>query len=377
MNLDNVLSSSAGSRVNELHDLLEKNAPIVLFGSGYLGKKVGLFFKKINKDVRFFLDNNEEKWGTELIGTKVVSPSSIDKDIVPQAVFIVCIWSPSHSYKKTKAELEQSGAVNIFHVATMAQLFPNDLLPHYHFQTPAYYIQHSAEIREVYDSLADAESKKQYLAVVDCRVNASFDELPEPDYHNQYFPGDIISLSDKEVFLDAGAYTGDTFTDFAKRVNDRFTKYLAIEPDPENYKKLANNVSQYISSGQVEIFPYAVGAEHLTLKFSANGNVDSSIDDSGLLEVECVKIDDIFFDYQPTFLKFDIEGSELNALKGADKTITAFEPILTVCIYHLPDDIWTIPLYLKTKYPFYNFYVRLHGIDGWEFVLYAIPKTAK
>ncbi len=117
-----------------------------------------------------------------------------------------------------------------------------------------------------------------------------------------------------------------------------------------------------------------VGADNCTLKFDATGGGGAGISDSGTIEVECVRIDDKFYNEEPTYLKFDIEGAELDALSGAEKTIESYKPKLAVCIYHLPDDLWNIPLYLKRKYPFYKFYARTHQFDGLDFVLYAIPQ---
>jgi len=120
--------------------------------------------------------------------------------------------------------------------------------------------------------------------------------------------------------------------------------------------------------------PYAVGKENCFLKFDATGGGGAGISVNGTIEVECVRIDDKFYNTIPTYLKFDIEGAELDALAGAENTIETYKPIIAVCIYHLPDDLWTIPLYLKRIYPFYNFFVRTHQYDGLDFVLYAIPK---
>ncbi|MEJ7682707.1 MAG: FkbM family methyltransferase [Segetibacter sp.] len=253
------------------------------------------------------------------------------------------------------------------------QLFPGDLLPHYHFQTPEYFLQYKNEIKKVYENLADEESKKQFLAHVDCRINLNFEDLPEADTANQYFPSDVVSLSANEVFLDAGAYDGDTLKDFTSRTNNKFIKYLALEPDPVSYKILQDVAASY-ENGIVEVFPYAVGVENTILKFDATGGAGAGFSENGSIEVECKRADDFFYNYKPTYLKFDIEGAELDALKGSEKIIETYRPKLAVCIYHLPDDLWRIFLYLHNKFPFYNFFARTHQYDGLDFVLYAIPK---
>jgi hypothetical protein len=122
------------------------------------------------------------------------------------------------------------------------------------------------------------------------------------------------------------------------------------------------------------VLEIAVGNENGVLKFDATGGGGAGLSDSGSINVNCVRIDD-FFNEEITFIKFDIEGAELSALKGAYNTIQKYKPKLAVCIYHLPNDLWEIILYIKKQFPFYDFSVRTHQYDGLDFVLYAIPNS--
>ena len=71
------------------------------------------------------------------------------------------------------------------------------------------------------------------------------------------------------------------------------------------------------------------------------------------------------------FIKMDIEGSELEALKGAKNTIKRHKPRLAICIYHKIEDFYTIPKYIKELVPEYKLYVKHHTDREWETVLYA------
>lgn len=372
MNIKELLSEEP-VQLNRLSSLLQSNTPILIFGSGNLGKKIGEFLIKNKSNVIAFADNNSNKWNTDLLGLQILNPRSIADETIGNAIIIVAIWSPGNAYNSTKKQLEQLGAKNIFNAASLMQLFPKDLLPHYHFAEPEFYVNHEKELSEVYGLLADDESKRQFLAQVRYRLHIDFESVPHPDTENQYFPVDIVHLSDDEVFLDCGAYDGDTLEQFSKRTKNKFKKYIALEPDPENYKKLQQRINKY-PENLVEIFPYAVGDSNCTLKFNATGGEGAGISNTGSISVECKTIDDYFYQFKPTFIKFDIEGAEQSALKGAQKTITDYHPLIAVCLYHLPDDMWTIPLLLKSYNSQYKFYVRTHAIDGFEFVLYAIPE---
>jgi FkbM family methyltransferase len=348
---------------------------IVIFGCGNLGNKIGRFLLSKGYEIAAYSDNNESKWGSELNGVSIISPVSAAEQFGKEALFVVCIWSPERSYKQFKNQLINLGVNNVVHAALIMRLFPAELLPYYHFQLPGYFFEHRDEIKKVYDFLADDESKKQYQAHLDCRINLNFEGLPLADNRNQYFPSGVVELGDSEVFLDAGAYNGDTFEDFCRRTGSKYAKYIALEPDPKNRQDLEKKIKE-LDAEHVDVYPYAVGKDNCLLKFDATGGGGAGFSDTGTIEVECVRVDDKFYETSPTYLKFDIEGAELDALAGAHKTIEAYKPVLAVCIYHLPDDLWTIPLYIKEKYPFYNIFVRTHQYDGLDFVLYAIPPQA-
>jgi len=91
--------------------------------------------------------------------------------------------------------------------------------------------------------------------------------------------------------------------------------------------------------------------------------------------VPTVKIDDLA--RNATFIKMDIEGAELNALKGAEDTIKNNAPKLAICIYHQLNDFWEIPMYLKRIMPEYSFYVRHHQFDIGGTVLYAVNTSRR
>lgn len=67
----------------------------------------------------------------------------------------------------------------------------------------------------------------------------------------------------------------------------------------------------------------------------------------------------------------DIEGAEMDALRGMEKLMKRDRPKLAICVYHKPEDFWEIPLYIKSVVPEYTFILRHHSHDASETVLYA------
>ena len=89
--------------------------------------------------------------------------------------------------------------------------------------------------------------------------------------------------------------------------------------------------------------------------------------------VEVAPLDEILADCRPTYVKFDVEGAEHDALVGASETIRANMPVLAVCLYHKPQDLWDIPLLVRSIRPDYRMHVRRYSDERWETVLYAVP----
>ena len=123
---------------------------------------------------------------------------------------------------------------------------------------------------------------------------------------------------------------------------------------------------------RVRSFPQAVGVRNEKVLFDSMGTVDSKIG-SGSMAVQCVRLEDVLRDANPTFIKFDIEGAELDALTGGREVIARSRPILAVSVYHQHDHLWRVPLLIREFCPDYRFYLQPYGLDGWDLVCFAVP----
>ena len=229
-------------------------------------------------------------------------------------------------------------------------------------------------IERVREILNDEYSKKTLDNLINYRLTNDTRLIREVfvDEHKQYFPGeDILKPSCDEVFLDVGACNGATSVDFSEWVNGKYEKIYMFEPDKTmyyvcmEYAKLKNiNNVQFVNKAAYS---------HSELR-SFNENFlsgSSSLKENGTSMVECASIDDILAGERATYIKMDVEGAEMEALIGCEKTIQAYRPKLAISIYHKDDDLWKIPYYLMKKYPFYKFYMRHYTSITTETVLYA------
>lgn len=191
--------------------------------------------------------------------------------------------------------------------------------------------------------------------------------------NNQYFLDELFSLTNREVFIDCGAFTGDTINDFCNRV-DSFDTYYALEPDCRVIDELKKVISTNTDRGKIVHLEYGAWHQREELRFFEDTCGTVCNENTGI-SIEVDKIDSMIpINTKVSFIKMDIEGSELNALKGAEATIKRNKPILAICVYHKREDLITIPKYIKELCPEYHLFLRCHRFYAGELVLYAVSE---
>jgi hypothetical protein len=126
---------------------------------------------------------------------------------------------------------------------------------------------------------------------------------------------------------------------------------------------------------KIEIVNAAVGSHRRTVRFDAAGATRASVKEAGAIQVNCVTLDKELAGEASSFLKYDVEGTELDALIGAQDIKGCLRPIVAVSVYHRPEDLWQIPLYLQSLNPGYHFSLRSHDEEGRDLVSYVIPSS--
>lgn len=186
---------------------------------------------------------------------------------------------------------------------------------------------------------------------------------------NQYFDMNLLNLSNKEFFVDCGALDLEISRNFLKVCPEG--KAYAFEPDEYNYNKcLQIKAEKNLKS--IEVYKYGCGAKDEILRFLSMQDSSSAVDCNGNTEISVTSLDKILNDKQVTFIKMDIEGMELEALKGASKIIKEQRPKMAISIYHKDEDLITIPTFIKSLVPEYKLYLRHYNIYQEDTILYAV-----
>lgn len=230
--------------------------------------------------------------------------------------------------------------------------------------------EHKAELKKAYHLLEDEKSKDVFKKTMKFRTTKNRMFLRGIIEGNQYFVKGIISPSNSEVFIDCGGFDGDTLRNYLK-FNRNYRKIIIFEPTAKNLKRIQNYCRQK-NLKNIVCIEAGVGEKSETAYFSNKGTADAYVSDSGTTQIQIFALDELEECQDATFIKMDIEGSEMAALKGAKNIIIRNKPKLAICIYHKPEDYYQIPLYLKSLVPEYKFYVRHHFYGYSETVLYAV-----
>lgn len=295
---------------------LKGKGRILLFGSGLNGKTCRKYLEANGRKAVCFADNNSSKWGGTVDGLEVKDPQKID-------------------YKEIDAVV----------ITPYEQVF----------------------VDAIYRQLLDLGMQEDALICYR-------DYCPAMLEYEQYFDPDIVKLRENEVFVDAGVLNLGTslrFIEECRKARIKNFKIYAFEPDGASYAR-CKEIRETIPDVDLNLYQAGLWSEDTTLHFSEMGNGASRItQQETTTSIHVVPLDRCISG-EVTFIKMDIEGAELEALKGCQEIIRRCRPRLAISIYHKKEDLVEIPLFIKTLVPEYKLYVRHYSNDTGETVLYAV-----
>ena len=202
-----------------------------------------------------------------------------------------------------------------------------------------------------------------------------YEQLSQSQYFDLPYLNDMIS--DNEVFVDGGAFDGQTtlnFFDLLDKQGKNNGYSYVWEPDSANIIRIKEKLA-CVDENRYEVVERGLWNRSCELFFKADGTTGSRIEDSdmdsGVSRVKVSTIDEIC-DKKVTFIKMDIEGAEREALEGSRNTITSLKPKLAICIYHKEDDFIEIPKMILNMNSDYRLYLRHYSLTAGETVLYAL-----
>jgi FkbM family methyltransferase len=357
--------------IERIKEEIKKSKHVCVFGVGAISYPIISSIRKFTDiKIDFLSDNDKSKWGKIYHNDlKCISPDELEAYKDDVAVLIT-----TQHYKAIYSQLSDRGFKKLFAVTEYRLL--NDG-----------YFKDKNNIRAIrenalrlLDILSDERSKEIMTSYIKNWFDFDVDTVGYgPIFTNdQYYPPDIIKLGDSETFVDVGAYNGDTLFDFLKRTDNLFEAVYAFELDKKNYKEMETSVNRLSGNikRKIKLFNAGLWDEEKTVYYDTGGsgmqstfiNMINTASDCG----KTVRLSDIMKTEKVTYIKMDIEGAEPKALLGAEEVIRRCKPKMAVCVYHKPEHLWEIPLYLKKIVPEYKIFFRHHTPLEYETVCYAI-----
>ena len=236
---------------------------------------------------------------------------------------------------------------------------------------PDFFAHHAAELQEVCDLLADEQSRMVYAARIKAIITGDAGYLPLAAHGEYEHPR--IGPRCGEIMIDGGVsdMVGAQMA-FAKSVGPGGQVH-GFEPIPWMAEKAREQLSAWPwyklhTAGLAQKRGQAAFASLRDSSHICAGDgegtvrcdlvsIDEVVEEQGLESVDCIKL--------------DVEGGELDALRGAENTIRRFWPRLVICLYHKPEDIIALPLFVKSLVRDYRLEVAHASCGFTDTILYA------
>lgn len=328
---------------------------VTLFGAGSNGRWCCEYLQQNGHQVSCFVDNNPKMQGTTVDGIPVMSL----KEYRHMSTGGVLLVTAKHAVRQILASLRDDDVAMSFDAW--------------------FYLCHAEAYAKAREMLYDEKSRETLDAVVRMMLTGDEDYVANVSVPNQYFciPGFFHTLYD--TFADIGTCTGDSVEHFLHAMTGTFRKAYAFEPGSQaeaaaiRFQRLRQEWG--LRSDQIVLERMGIGAQDgwarvhdATYKESRSLDVQTEPSDG---DIRIISLDSYFRDKELTFLKADIEGAEMDMLRGGHKVITSQQPKIAICVYHRPDDFLRILSLLHEYVPEYRFYLRHHSSLAVETVLYA------
>ena len=359
--------------VHDVREWLTKNSnnSIYLYGAGNHLRWIVLFFKKFRIPIKMILDTKKDGVYEGILIKRFkffVESISSGKE---HCWFVISAPSAAESISECIRKEFPSSKITCCDMQMYTEFIPD--VEEYR----KYLLKNWKVFNQLSEDLQDEHSRRVLNCILKGRITGNIQYYrncysPEP-----YYCKDIISFSPKEVMVELGGYDGETLLRFIE-ICPRFQAVYCFEPDRSLLPRLYEIQKEQIRAGnKVTIIDKGAWDKidkirFITNSISDNGTMSLSNFGESYSEVDVTTVDSVVIE-RISYMKMDIEGSELKALHGAENQIRENKPKLAVCVYHKPKDLIEIWKYLKNLVPEYHFFLRHHTQNaGTDTILYAI-----
>jgi FkbM family methyltransferase len=342
--------------------------PLLIYGAGRLGREIARSLKSRGISIEAFIDasagSDDVREGVSAYRLSDWTANRHPEDFA----ILVCIHNPFVNVARILNELRSAGFAEVLTLLDYVNANPEERKDWFWIAPSDFFADNAVKVDAVSALLADDVSRNWFDANMRLRRTGEYAALPQPSPEDQYVPADIRRWRDPIRLIDCGAFDGDTIYTLMQN-GYSIEETAAFEPDQQNYAKLAERFGEL----DAVFLPCGVSSATEMMRFDSGQGTSSRIDRDGDVAIQCVTIDEALPAFGPTLIKMDIEGAEPDALRGAERTIRRYRPALAISLYHAPDHLWEIPLWIAGLGLDYRMYMRGHAHNGFDLVMYCLP----
>ena len=358
--------------IDVFFEMQDRSRAIVLFGAGFALNSLLHRFEKNNFCNLLVCDNDTNKHNTQFNGKHTVLSLETCINKAPDALYV--ITSPKYFWEIKKDLEKKVGAENVCPIDfECGHYFSGD-------EFIEYFTKNTNRFKNIECLLSDELSKKTYQNVLYAHSTGLREDFEKACCANDdwYLFKSLLKPTEKTTYVDCGTFDGDTVLLYHDRAGGKHGAIYAFEPDSMIIDSLIATISEN-GIENVTIIPKGVYSYSGKMRFT-HGGVYSAVSHSNMSvkdnliysDIEVVKMDDELNGIPVSMIKMDLEGAELQALKGAENLIKTNKPRLAICLYHNASDLLEIPEYIHSIVPEYKLYVRHHSKSCTDTILYAI-----
>lgn len=376
--LIDIIQYSRDSRLEIIQKMKQSKKDLYIYGAGRAAQLRIKWLREYDVQIAgCCVDSQYYRKGVLLEGLEVYNLNQI-KD--QQTDFELFIGFENHKRAKEVIEEFRKIGRNVYYIEDPFK---------FRYMDYDFFLKNCEKFQLAYDLLEDDLSRNIFVSHLNSKICACSDDIAQYRSTSPYgYDFNLMNLTENEIFVDCGAFDGDTIEEFIQFTGSQYNRIYAFEPDEKNAVKLRSK----IDSDKIIVIEKGTGKEKGVAGFYADASlfsnfVDSSIwgdktrrdlyeDAEGYIEVPITSLDLELAEVPVSVIKMDIEGSELDALIGAQNIIRTYRPKLAICVYHKQEDLFSIINYIHTfdsENNYYKYYLRHHSDDITETVLYALP----
>lgn len=338
-----------------------------IYGAGQNGRRLGALLRTRGLNPIGFIDDTPHLQGTSVDGL-AVSASDVLERATPATLVVVSMFSPSHSFLRTRGRLEKFSC-RVIPLHTALLISGAEALPFNFLDMPDHYFQARASLLALNDRLVDDAARERLWRFL--VFGLTLDEKYFPDLDTERFQS--RAAPGEAIFVDGGAFDGDTIRAFLAACENRFKLIHAFEPDRSNFARLGEYVNGLPAGLKAKVRLHNVGLWQETdqLAYASVGSPASRLSSTGSNKIAVCALDDVCDEAGAYIVKLDVEGAEEEAILGMSRLIKEQAPYIEVAVYHKPSDLYRLPELILSLNDRYRFDFRAFGHDGADMMLCA------